>query len=177
MPGMRNILTCFVLCASASTLGAQYMRARVWPPGFPTQVALDTIAVPVLIAAPVGKVYHAVIAAFDEFRIPIVTKDSANGMVGNSSITQSHSFAGSQMSRWFNCGTGMTGPNADTYRLYIAVAALLDRISADTTRLRIGMIAGAKDMQGNAKDAVGCATSGNLEQKLVESIQARVSKP
>lgn len=177
MRGMRSLLTFLALCAGSSALSAQYARARVWPPGFPTQVALDTIAVPVMIAAPVGKVYSAVIAAFDEYKIPIVTKDSANLMVGNSEITQMHRFAGSTLSLWFNCGMGMTGPNADTYRLYIAIAALLDRMSADTTRLRIGLIAGAKDMQGNAKDAVGCATSGRLEQKLVESIQARVSKP
>jgi hypothetical protein len=174
---MRNVVACLALCASASALNAQLMRARVWPPGFATQVALDTIALPVDIAAPAGKTYRAVVAAFEELKIPLATKDSINGMVGNSSIVQSHSLAGSQMSRWFNCGTGMTGPNADNFRLYIAVAALLDKVTADTTRLRIGLVAGSKDMGGNSKEPVACATSGNLEQKLVELIQARVSKP
>jgi hypothetical protein len=174
---MRNVVAGLALCASASALNAQVARARVWPPGFATQVALDTVGLPVLIAAPVGKTYRAVVAAFEQLKIPLATLDSLNGMVGNSSIVQAHSLAGSQMSRWFNCGIGMTGPNADSYRLYIAVAALLDKVTADTTRLRIGMVAGAKDNQGNAKDPVACATSGGLEQKLVELIQTRVNKP
>jgi hypothetical protein len=177
MPGMRSVLTCLALCASASALSAQNVRARVGRAGFPTQIALDTIGLPVQIAAPAGKTYRAVIAAFEELKIPITTKDSINGLVGNFSLVLAHSLAGSQMSRWFNCGIGMTGPNADTFRLDIAVAALLDKVTADTTRLRIGMVAGAQDMQGNAKEAVPCATSGALEQKLEELIRARVSKP
>ena len=177
MPGMRSVLVCLTLCAGASALSAQYARARAWPPGFPTQVALDTVGLPVQIAASAGTTYRAVIAAFDEMKIPLDIKDSISGLVGNSKIVQAHSLAGSQMSRWFNCGTGMTGPNADTFRLYIAVAALLDKVTADTTRLRIGMVAGSQDMGGNSKEPVACATTGNLEEKLVELIRARVSKP
>jgi hypothetical protein len=158
-------------------VGGQVARARVWPPGFPTQVALDTIGLPVQIAAPAGKTYRAVVAVFEELKIPLVTKDSTHGLLGNSSIVQAHRFAGSQMSRWFDCGNGMTGPNADTYRLYIAIAALLDKVTADTTRLLIGLVAGAEDMGGNSKDPVACATSGALEQKLEELIRTRVSKP
>ena len=177
MSRIRNGLLCLAVCASASALGAQYARARVWPPGFATQLALDTIGLPVMIAAPAGKTYLAVIAAFEELKIPLATKDSVNGMVGNMELVKTHSLAGSQMSRWFNCGNGFTGPNADNFRLYIAVEALLDRMARDTTRLRIGMVAGSQDMMGNAKEPVACASSGALEQKLVELIQARVSRP
>jgi hypothetical protein len=176
-PGIRAALVCLAVCSSVHTLGAQSARARVWPPGFQTQIALDTVGLPVLIEAPVGKTYRAVIEAFEALKIPVDVKDSIKGVVGNSKIVQAHSMAGSQMSRWFNCGTGMTGPNADTFRLYIAVAALLDKVTADTTRLVIGMVAGSQDMGGNSKEPVPCATSGNLEQKLVELIQARVKKP
>lgn len=172
---MRRTLACLALALCASTLGAQYARARVWPPGFKTQLALDTIGLPNDIAAPVGKTFRAVVAAFDELKIPLDTRDSLGGMVGNMNLVRTHSMAGSQLSRWFNCGTGITGPNADNWRMYIALAALLDRLSADSTRLRIGMVAGAQDMQGNSKEPVQCSTSGALEASLLQLTKARAS--
>lgn len=172
---MRRALACLAFCASASALGAQYARARVWPPGFMTQLALDTIGLPNDIAAPAGKTWRAVITAFSDMKIPLDTQDSLHGIVGNLALVQSRNLAGSQLSRWFNCGNGITGPNADSWRLYIAIAALIDKGTADTTRLRIGMVAGAQDMQGNSKEPVACATSGALEAKLLDLVKVRAS--
>lgn len=174
---MRSALAGLALCMSASALGAQYARARVWLPGFATQLALDTIGLAVEIAAPAGKTYRAVVAAFDELKIPLDTKDSARGMVGNLTLVRTRNIAGSSLSRWFDCGTGITGRNAESWRLYIAIAALLDPLPEGRTRLRIGMAAGAQDMQGNSKEPVACSTSGGLEAKFQELIAARVSAP
>jgi hypothetical protein len=177
MPTLRSALACLALCVSASALAAQYARARVWPPGFMTQIALDTIGLPNVIAGPAEKSYRATITAFDSLKIPLDTRDSLRGMVGNLALVRTRNLAGSQLSRWFNCGSGITGPNADSWRLYISIAALLDKVGADSTRIRIGMVAGAQDLQGNAKEPVPCATSGVLEARLLELIKARVSAP
>lgn len=174
---MRRALTCIALGLCASNLGAQYARVRVRPPGYQSQLALDTIGLPNVVAASSGKTYRAVVAAFDELKVPLDTHDSLGGVVGNLNLTRSRSLAGSQMSRWLNCGTGITGPNADNWRVYIAIAAILDRMAADSTRIRIGMVAGAQDMQGNSKDPVVCVTSGALEAKLLELTRARASAP
>ena len=174
---MQKALVGLVIGLCASSLGAQFARVRVWPPWYQTQLALDTIGPPSMIAAASGKTFRAVVAAFDEIKIPLDTRDSLGGVVGNLNLVRTHNMAGSQMSRWFNCGTGITGPNADNWRLYIAVAALLDRVGADTTRIRIGMVAGAQDMQGNSKEPVMCSTSGALESRLLELTKARASAP
>ena len=72
----------------------------------------------------------------------------------------------------------MTGPNADNWRLYIAVASLLDRVAAtNKTQIRIAMVAGAQDMQGNAKDAVACASTGGIEAALLELVRKRLAAP
>ena len=164
--------------AATSPLEAQFARARVWPPGFTTQLALDTMTTPTELDAPYGKVFTATVAAFEEFRIAFDTRDSVRGMIGNLAIKKSGSFAGAQLSRWMNCGQGMTGPNADNFRIYIAIAALLDRVaSTNRTQIRVAMVAGAQDMQGNAKDAVACGSSGALESKILESVKKRVSGP
>lgn len=179
---MRTLVWSAMFLAAASTAvstaEAQFARARVWPPGFTTQLALDTMTTPVELDAPFGKVYTATVAAFDEMKIPIETRDSVRGMVGNLAIKKSNSFAGAQLSRWMNCGQGMTGPNADNFRVYLAIAALLDRVaSTNRTMIRVAMVAGAQDMQGNSKDAVACGSSGALEAKVLDAIKKRVSTP
>jgi hypothetical protein len=175
---MRQAFLIFALTVTAGALPGQNPRARVWLPGFTTQTALDTMTAPEELDAPYGKVYTAVIAAFDEMKIPLDTRDSSHGLVGNLTLTRRGSLAGSQMSRWLNCGTGITGPNADNWRIYIAVAALLDRVTTtNKTQLRVAMLAGAQDMQGNSKDPVVCASSGGIETKVLELVKKKISAP
>lgn len=175
---MRQAILIFALVVPAAVLQGQILRARVWLPGFTTQVALDTVTVPEELDAPYGKVYTAVIAAFDELKIPLDTRDSARGVVGNLTLTKRVSLAGSPLSRWLNCGAGITGPNADNWRIYIAVVALLDRVSmSNKTQTRVAMLAGAQDMQGNSKDPVVCASSGALETTMLELVRKRINAP
>lgn len=174
---MRHRLLSLALCLVPAVLDAQFARARVHPPGYQTQLALDTIGLPHEIAAPSAKVYRAVVAAFEELKIPLGTRDSVGGMVGNLDLVRRTSLAGSQLSRWLNCGSGLTGPNADNWRVYLSIAALLDPLDANRTRLRIGMAGGAVDVQGNAKDPVVCVTTGSLEALLVAKITARAAAP
>jgi hypothetical protein len=175
---MRKLLLLIALAGNAAVLPAQYARARVWLPGYQTQLALDTLTPPTALDAPYGKVYTAAIAAFNELKIPLDTRDSIRGLVGNLSLKKTGSLAGEQMSRWMNCGVGMTGPNADNWRIYIAVAALLDRVAeTNKTAIRVALAASAQDMQGNAKDPVTCGSSGGIEARILESVQKRISAP
>lgn len=175
---MRKPLLAIAILVPVAALPAQFARARVWPPGFTTQLALDTMTVPQELDAAYGKVYTAVIAAFDEMKIPLDTRDSLRGLVGNLSLKKTGNLAGSQMSRWLSCGAGMTGPNADNWRIYIAIASFLDRIAnSNKTAIRVAMVAGAQDMQGNAKDAVPCASTGGLETQILERAKKRLAAP
>jgi hypothetical protein len=175
---MRRVLPILALLLSAAALPAQYARARVWPPGFTAQLALDTMVAPQQLDAPYGKVFAAVVAAFDEMKIPLDTRDSAHGMVGNLTLKRSGNLAGSQMSRWLNCGSGITGPNADNWRTYVAVAALLDRVATtNKTQIRVAMVAGAQDMQGASKEAVPCSSTGGIESQLMDRVKQKISAP
>jgi hypothetical protein len=176
---VRSLVAVLMLCCSGSALQAQFARARVWLPGWPSQIAIDTLTTSVEdVAAPAGKVYRAAIAVFDELKIPADMKDSsARSMVANLAIVKTHALAGSQISRWFSCGDGMTGPNADSYRVTTALAVFIDAKDASTSRIRVGSAAGGQDMQGNAKDPIQCLSKGTLEVFIVQRIRARAATP
>jgi hypothetical protein len=168
-----------MLCCSGTALQAQFARARVWLPGWPSQIAIDTMTTSVEeIPAPVGKAYHAMVAVFDELKIPVDMKDSsAHSLVANLAIVKMHSLAGSSISRWYSCGEGMTGPNADTYRITTAIAVFIDAKDASSSKLRAGSAAGGQDVQGNAKEPIQCFTKGTLEAFLVQKVRARLATP
>ena len=79
------------------------------------------------------------------------------------------------MSRLLNCGSGMTGPNADSWRIYISVFALVEGKGSDKSVLRVGFIAGAQDIQGASKDPVACGTTGIFETMFGDRVRKRLA--
>jgi hypothetical protein len=157
-----------------SAAGQALPRARVTLPAFETTIVMDTLAVPYDVAAPVTDVFRSTVTVFRNLQIPIEVQDSARRLVGHLKMRRSGSLAGAHLSQYFNCGMGMTGPNADFYRLYIALLVLLDPKGADSTKMGIALIATGQDMQGSSKGPVKCGSLGSLEAKLARLIRQQV---
>lgn len=149
-------------------------RLRTGIPGFPDPIALDTVAQYREFKAPMGAVFTATLAAYKALDIPITVRDSAHGTVGNLSWIKMRQLAGKTMSTSFNCGSGMTGPNADAYRLTIATVVLIEGLPNGGSKVGIAFVAGAQDVQGAAKDPVPCGTNGYVESQLEQLIRSKL---
>jgi hypothetical protein len=169
-------LALLALALSASTLGAQ-MRVVVKLRGFETAVMLDTLGVQKEIGAPVDKVYQASLAVFEAIGIPVNTKDPRRGIVAATRFAKVHVLAGNQLAQYFSCGTGMTGPHANEWRLEIAVAALVDPGGPGNTKLRLATVASGQDVEGSSKDPLPCYSTGNLEATLLKMITVKSAEP
>jgi hypothetical protein len=77
------------------------------------------------------------------------------------------------MSRYISCGSGMTGPNADNYRIYLAVVAFVDSLAPNKTRLGVALAAAAQDLQGSAKLPIACGSTGALEGQIRRAVALR----
>jgi hypothetical protein len=158
----------------APPVQAQNYRARVQLPGFRLPVALDTLTVNTEFDAPYSKVFLAVQQALFELKIPVSMADSARGLVLNGEITAIRRWAGAQPSAYINCGSSMTGLNADNYRLTLAVGALLTPLTAERTRLGVALVASGRDITGDSKDPVNCGSHGTFEHKVAELVKAKL---
>jgi hypothetical protein len=165
---MRALLLAAALLLAGRRLEAQ--RGRVNLPGFPNTIVLDTLAVSAQVDAPMGRLYHATVVVLENMKIPIEVNDSAGGLVGNLRLTVMRRLAGEPLSRFLNCGTSMTGPNADGYRVSAALLTILDPLPGNKTRLRVAFAAGARDIIGTSNDPVMCGSSGVFESRLIERI-------
>ena len=172
---MRRLLPALALVATSVTAEAQTQRIRVGVPGYQQPLSIDSLASVIDIAAPKSETFAAATAVFEELKIPVDTRDSNAGVVGNSRIIKLRSFGGAPMSRLLNCGSGMTGPNADSWRIYITVLAFVEGKGSDKSILRVGFIAGAQDIQGASKDPVACGTTGAFEMMFADRVKKRLA--
>ncbi|MGE0553425.1 MAG: hypothetical protein AB7R55_08330 [Gemmatimonadales bacterium] len=76
------------------------------------------------------------------------------------------------LSRYFDCGDNITGPNANTYHVFLRFG--LDLAPANgKTAFEFAMYAEAVDVPGGRPDRIACATTGRFELTMVDLLNAR----
>ncbi|MGQ0765993.1 MAG: hypothetical protein ACT4OZ_10035 [Gemmatimonadota bacterium] len=173
--GMKTILLPIALLAAAVPFRATAQRVLVSIPGIQGPIQMDTVGTPVAIAAPVARAWHAAMLAFEELKVPARTADSARGLVANLDLVQSRRLGGSNLSRYLSCGSTMTGLRADSYRLTMPIAVFLSAASPEQTRVRVALVASARDMSGPSTEPVPCQSTGALEDRIVKAIQGHIA--
>ncbi len=175
------LVRAFVLVlVGAPALAAQappVVRLRVQLPAYRSPVIMDTLVMPVEHEVPYAAAWAAAERVFNDLKIPRDKRDSAQGILAATRYTKSSSMAGQPMSRFMNCGMGMTGPNADHYRISMAVAALLTPVSATRTRVGVGLAASGMNMQGASTDPVMCGSSGRFESDFLARLAKALATP
>lgn len=81
------------------------------------------------------------------------------------------------LSRYFNCGSDVTGARADSDRLTVTVDATVEALSPKTSELRLLVSATSRAVSGSSSDAVYCGSLGTLEKKMRGEITQRLSSP
>lgn len=138
-------------------------------------VRIDTVGTWVLVPGSTNQVYHATSEAYKALKIKIDMVDSLTGQIGSAGFTQTGAFAGNRMSAWIRCGEGMTGPNADTWRVSMAILSGVERVTKDTARVRTVVVASARNMTGGSSSPMMCTSSGRLEEKINLQVQAQAA--
>ena len=166
------LLSGLTLEARAQSGGVQLKLAgpTIW-------VKMDTVSSSVLVPGSAMDVFRKAGEAYKAMKIPTNLVDSLAGQFGNSGFTQTGSLAGRRMSSWIRCGEGITGPNADSWRVSIAILSAVERVTKDTTRLRTLVVASARNMAGGSSAPMLCTTSGQLEEAINLKVQSLAGVP
>jgi hypothetical protein len=165
--GLFVLLLTVAAAADAQTA----FRSRVGLRGYRDPIAMDTLASEYTVNAPTGKTFAAAAQVFKTLGLNATVRDSVGGLIGNEEFNRTRTLVGSQMSTWLNCGSGMTGPNADNYRITIALMIIIDPAVNNTTKMRIGMVGSGANIVGNSTEPVACGTTGRLEERIAQMIK------
>lgn len=169
-------MLCFMSVAAPTVSRAQSPPIRLRLPGYFTPMSVDSVAAaPVVIPASREVTYKAANAVLTELKIPVTTQDPAMRVLGSGSARMIRKLGRERLSAYLNCGQGMSGSHADGWRVTMAIFVWLEPATATETRIRVGMLAGAQDVEGVSKDPVACGSTGVFETQLAEMIQKRVA--
>lgn len=166
-----------VALSPLSSLGAQGQRPRVKMRAYPLEIVLDTLVYARdTVRAPMGETFAAVRATYAALKLPREWADSANGQLGTLRARVTYQLGGERLSVYFNCGNGLTGANADTWRLTIAIVTFLQPAGDGKVRLGTGAVAEAQDMSGVSTEPAMCGSTGLLEARILKDVRGKLGQ-
>ena len=162
----------FCLLSSVYCAGeARAQGVRVKLPAWPEFVLLDTLRQDHEVRAPADVVYRAVLDAYKSLGIPPGNTSGELGIVGSERFQRMRTLAGAPMSLSFSCGDGATGPNADSFRLTIAIVTWVKPTTGGNTTLGIASAAAGEAIEGVRRNPRECASLGRVEEKILKEVK------
>jgi hypothetical protein len=173
---MRLLPVLSLVAITASPLAAQKTRTVIVIPGQMTQVITDTTGTAYPVPFPAGRVYTAMLAAFDELKIPADIRDSTGGRVETNVFHRRGDLGGKQISTYLGCGDGITGPYADSYRVYMIVMTTIEPKGPDQSTVRTVLLGGAVNVAEGARQPMACESTGRWEIRLHKLVLAKAAE-
>lgn len=172
------ILLAIVGCASAGTTSEQVARQPAVYQSNETGVVFGDRpkATSVSLTSAPNVVATATRLVYKQLDIPVTIDDPKTHQIGNNSFHRTRTFAGQSMTEWVNCGMTVTGPKAESYRVYLSVLTDVVPDGHGGTDLHTLLVASAQDMAGSSTDPVTCGSTGKFESMFIERVVNLIGK-
>ncbi|HEX3867241.1 MAG TPA: hypothetical protein VHV78_10825 [Gemmatimonadaceae bacterium] len=128
------------------------------------------------IAASPTVVWGAAKAVYADMGVPVTIENPSAHQIGNNSFYKTRTFAGEPMAQLVDCGTGMDGPKAASYRIYMSLLTIIQPDGKGGTDVQTTFVPIGQDMSGGASDRIPCGTTGHLEEYFLSHLQSAVGK-
>ena len=128
------------------------------------------------IAAAPAAVWFAVKKVYADWEIPVTVENPSAHQVGNQNFYKSRQIAGKSMTDFVDCGSGMTGPKAATYRIYISLLTDVLTDGKGGTTVQVTFVPMGQDVAGGSSDRIPGGTTGRLEQLMLDQVKANLGK-
>lgn len=185
---MRRLLLAVVLCGCASSGSSPSdnttpRQATILMGGSSMAGSTTTImgdrptASLATIAASPADVWVAVKKVYSKLDIPLTVENPAAHQLGNDNFVKSHQLAGHSMTEYADCGSGMEGPKAASYRMYLSLLTTVASDGKGATVVQTTFVPMGQDVAGGSSDRIPCGTTGRFETLVLDQIKATVAKP
>jgi hypothetical protein len=134
------------------------------------------IAVQTTIAAPPAGVWLAAKKTYADFEIPLTVENPSTHQMGNQNFFKSRQLAGHPMVEFVDCGSGMTGPKAASYRIYISLLTEMITDGKGGTQIQTTFVPAGQDMSGTSTDRIPCGSTGRFEQLFLDHVKSQLGK-
>lgn len=129
------------------------------------------------VAASPQTVWLAVKKVYADLEIPVTTENLPGHQIGNNNFFKTRQMAGQPMNLLVDCGSGMTGPKAASYRIYMSLLTDVNPDGKGGTLLQTTFVPMGQDVAGGSTDRIPCGTTGRLEQMLLDRVKVTIGVP
>ncbi|MEO8449698.1 MAG: hypothetical protein ABI647_07915 [Gemmatimonadota bacterium] len=137
---------------------------------------LDTVGTVEPVSGTPDQVFDALIAVYADLSLPVSDPDKEGHRVGVRGAKCMRQLGKIPLSRFLDCGSGMTGSNADSWRVVLTVISTV-RPEPDSKASVSTFVTGeAVDMSGSASDRMGCSSTGNLESEVQRRVKVKLAQ-
>lgn len=152
------------------------INSRFIPPDILTRMMERPSELPlsVVVTSTRDAAWVALTEAFKAFDIPLSYDDQAAGELGTVKAKVMRRLGKEPLSNYLRCGEGLTGPNADSYVVYLSVAGFVKPAANGQITVATLVTAHAIDLPNGRNDVMYCTTSGRLEDKIAKAVQKRL---
>jgi hypothetical protein len=84
--------------------------------------------------------------------------------------------AGEQMQNLVDCGSGMTGLKASSYRIYMSLLTNVIPDGKGGTTVQATFVPMGQDVMQGSSDRIPCGSTGRLEQMLLAKVKEAIGK-
>lgn len=172
------LAACAPASSSAPPPAQPNLPSRVLQAGGSTDIRLNNEAAPeaMRVAAEAARVWELLPAVYAELQIPLGTLEPAQRRIGNTRISLRRRLADAPLSRYLDCGSGLTAaPYADTYLVTASILTTLQPAEGSATDVFTTVSASARN-PGTSSDPLACSSRGTLEQRIVELLRQRLQQ-
>ncbi len=136
------------------------------------ELAVDSRGFVARIPVAMADAWAALPSIYNQLGIAPKTIVPAARQIGNLDFVATGRLGGVRLGEYFRCGRTTSGaPAADSYRLYISILTDLDEITPTETEIHTLVQASARSNSGASTDPVLCASTGELESRIVKALQ------
>jgi len=171
-----------VVASACGAPGAAPAPGRATPPpsvttsGTTTDVTFSTTrgVVTEVVQATPEAAWAALPNAYADLGIAVKEVSEASRVLGNARLLVSRRLGETPLSRYLECGSGLTGPFADRYRVEMLIRTAVVPAEGGGARLESYLEASARNPEGSSNTGVACASTQRLERMIAERVRFHV---
>lgn len=176
MRPLASVLLVFVAaCAGTpdTTHGPGTRPPAIYATGETTEVYIPTersVVTDVIRATP-DAAWAALPRVYAELGIEVKDRSDADHVLGNPRFTVSRRLLGEPLSRFLECGSGLMGPFADTYRIDMLIRSGIEPAEGGGAQVGTYVEARGRNPEGTSNTAVACTSTQRLERMIAERVR------
>lgn len=178
---MRRVALLLLLggCASAGNPGEEVTQKQpviyAGDQSIATMLGDKPRASLMTLAAAPAAVWTVAKQVYASIEVPVAIENPAAHQLGNSNFYKARTMAGQPMTQFVDCGSGMTGPKAASYRIYMSLITQISGDGKGGTIVQTTFVPMGQDVSEGSTDRIPCGSTGRLEQLVLDRIKTGVA--